>query len=402
VRSDGRTTHGTLRLEKTGKLLFTPTTALKAIARDDLSEVRFDTESPIFRAAPGCLLYLTNGQQIAGVFLGLEKDHLLFHTAWADRLSVPRRGAVALTHLPGWQPVFVEDFRNKLSVRRVRGEPSTSEGSVLLKKPGQSLSYILPTPIDAGRIGVNFREDGAPTGARWSIEAVFAPKSSERVVRVSLAGEKELAVDSAGLEGTAQGLERAAGWRRLRIEIGPGALRIMCDNDVLWYTLKQGPGGPLREIRLVCAESGKPALMPGGMAFGDFLVERSVPQRPRPPGEPDQDELWLAGGDQLFGDVLRADRTSVELKGRFGVRRYPWTSLRGWFLKRAKSPAITPGRGQAVRLSLHSGLRLALDVLEGELTAMDARHLTLNHPLLGRLAIPRSVVARLRPLAEKR
>ncbi len=100
--------------------------------------------------------------------------------------------------------------------------------------------------------------------------------------------------------------------------------------------------------------------------------------------------------------MLRADRTSVELKGRFGVRRYPWTSLRGWFLKRVKSPPAPPARGLAVRLWLRSGLRPALDVLEGELTALDARQLTLRHPLLGELAIPRSVVARLKPLAEKR
>jgi hypothetical protein len=99
---------------------------------------------------------------------------------------------------------------------------------------------------------------------------------------------------------------------------------------------------------------------------------------------------------------LRADRTSVELKGRFGVRRYPWTSLRGWFLKRAKSSPAPPGRGPAVRLWLRSGLRPALDVLEGELTALNARQLTLRHPLLGELAIPRSVAVRLKPLAEKR
>jgi hypothetical protein len=402
VRSDGRTAHGTLRLEKTGKLLFTPSTTFKAIALDELSEIRFDTEALLFRGAPGHLLHLPNDQQIGGVFLGLEKDQLLLRTAWAERLSVQRSAAIALTHLPGWQPVIVEDFRGKLSAWTVRGTTATAEGTIVLAKPGQSLVCTLPSPLDAGRIGVNFREQEAPAGARWSIEAVIGPKSGERVVRVALAGEKDLTVDTGGLAGTAQRVERSAGWRRLRIDFGPGSLRITCDESVLWYTLAQGPGGPVRQVRLVCSEAGKAPTVRGGLAFSDFVVERAVLERRRPPAEPGQDELWLASGDQVFGEVLRADRMSVELKGRFGVRRYPWITLRGWFLKRGKAPAPPMRRGSLVRLWLNSGLRPAPDVIAGELTALDARQLTLIHPLLGELTIPRAVVTRIKPLAEKR
>jgi hypothetical protein len=405
VRSDGRTERGTLRLEKSGQLFFTPAAARKLISREELSEVRFDNKSPVFRGAPGHLLQLPDGQQIAGVFLGLEKDQLLLRTAWAERLSVPRTAASALTHLPGWRPIVAEDFRGKLSVSTIRGEPVTAEGALVLKKPGESLSCTLPSPIRSGRIGVNFREESALAGAHWAVEAVFALKSSERVVRISLAEEKELMVDPGGLEGTAQRVKRLTGWRRLRIDFNPGSLRITCDDSVLWYTLARGPGGPLRQVRLVCAAPAKPAAVQGGMSFTDFVVERAVPERRRPSGEPDQDELWLADGDQVFGEVLRADRTSVELKGRFGVRRFPWTSLRGWFLKHGRRTPSPLGRGQAVRVWLHSGLRPARDMrdmLEGELTGLDDQHLTLRHPLLGVLAIPRTVLARLRPLAEKR
>jgi hypothetical protein len=402
VRSDGRTAQGTLRLEKSGKLLFTPAAARESIASGELTEIRFEADSPVFRGAPGHLVRLPDGQQFTGVFLGLEKDHLLLRTAWAERFAVPRSAVVAVTHLPGWRPIFVEDFHGKLSAWNVRGGAASSEGTIVLKKPGQSLTHPLPSPIDGGRIGVNFREENAPAGAHWSIAAAFALRSGERVLRVSLAGEKELTADPAGLEGTSHRVERAAGWRRLQIEFRPGSLRITCDNSVLWYSLAQGPGGLLRQVRLVCGNAGNPHAVRGSVAFSDFVVERAVPERRRPPGEPDQDELWLADGDQVFGDVLRADRKSVELKGRFGIRRFPWTALRGWFLKRGKLAPVQPRRRQLVRLWMRSGLRPALDLMEGEMTALDAWQLTIRHPLLGELAIPRSVLARLQPLAEKR
>ncbi len=277
VRSDGRTAQGTLRLEKTGKLLFTPATALKAIAPEELSEVRFDTEGPLFRGAPSHLLHLPNDQQITGVFLGLQENQLLLRTAWAERLSVPRSAAIALTHLPGWQPVIVEDFRGKLSAWTVRGAPATAEGTVVLAKPGQSLACNLPSLLDAGRIGLNFREEEATAGARWSVEAVFGLKSGERVVRASLAGEKHLTVNAGGLDGTMQRVERVPGWRRLRFDFGPGSLRITCDESVLWYTLAKGPGGLLRQVRLVCTEAAR--LRPCGVAWRSATSSWSAPHR---------------------------------------------------------------------------------------------------------------------------
>jgi hypothetical protein len=143
-------------------------------------------------------------------------------------------------------------------------------------------------------------------------------------------------------------------------------------------------------------------MMQGSVAWTDFVVERSVADHRRPPGDSRQDELWLAGGDLVFGQVVKAGVKAIQLKGRFGLRRFAWTELRGWYLPPTKAVAAPPGRGPAVRVWLRSGLRPVLDQLEGELTAMDAKQLILRHPHLGELTIPRSVVARIRPLAEKR
>jgi hypothetical protein len=173
-------------------------------------------------------------------------------------------------------------------------------------------------------------------------------------------------------------------------------MSIRADDRLLWYSLIHGPGGPLRQVRLLCA-SNKPGAIRGQVTFAHVVVERTISEKRRPAGDPDQDELWLAGGDQVFGRVVSADRRSVELKSRFGTRRFDWTALRGWFLKveKANTP---PGRGPAVRLWLRTGLGPTLDELEGSLDVLDARRVRIRHPLLGEVTIPRSRVARLKKL----
>ena len=367
---------------------------------DDVAEVRFENGAPpVFRGAPGKVLHLPGEQRLTGVFLGLEKSNLILRTGWADRLLVPRGAATALTHLPGWRPICVDDFQGKLSAWTIQGELAAKASAVRMHKPGQSLSCVLPTPIAEGRIGVNFRADGPLAGARWRVEARFAVKGGDRVLSVTVAGDSALAVDAGGLAGTLQRVAPAPGWRRLLIDFRAGSLSIRCDDAVLWYSLKEGPGGPLRQVRLTCDAPDKPSALRGEVAFSDFVLERAVPEHRRPPAEPGQDELWLASGDQLFGEVVCADAKSVELKGRFGLHRFAWTDLRGWFPKKRPAPPPAVARGPAVRLWLRSGLRPALDVLEGNLRAMDAKQLTLQHALLGEMSIPRGWLVRLRPLA---
>jgi hypothetical protein len=397
--ADGKPVVGSLTLDKTG-LQFTPAAPGRAVALADVTEFRLAAAAPPpFRAGPGMRLVLPGGQSLTGVFLGLKDDALLFRTAWADRLRVPRAAPTALRHLPGWRPVLVADLHTRpAGGGATTGGPAFGRAGLVLDKAGQSLRLPLAPAVAAGRIGVTFVEKAETAGGRWQVEAAFGEKDKERLLRVTVAGGDAPAVDAGGLPGTAQKVGRVAGPRRLVVRFTAGSLSVLCDDAVLWYTLKSGPGGPLRRVSLACVRPDRAPAVRGGVAFTDLVVERAAAEKRRPPAEPDQDELWLAGGDQLFGAVVAADAQGVQIRTRFGPRRLAWTALRGWFLKRQPGPVRPPAGGPAVRLWLRSGLRAELDLLEGALTAMDARQLTLRHAQLGEVRIPRSCVARLRPL----
>jgi hypothetical protein len=81
------------------------------------------------------------------------------------------------------------------------------------------------------------------------------------------------------------------------------------------------------------------------------------------------------------------------------VRRFDGTRLRGWFPRREANRKTAPA-APVVRLGIRSGLRAEPDVLEGTLTALDARQVRLRHPVLGEVAIERGWVAWLRRVGD--
>jgi hypothetical protein len=189
---------------------------------------------------------------------------------------------------------------------------------------------------------------------------------------------------------------RTAGWHRLVVRFTPSSLVVACDDEVLWYTLERGPGGPLRSLSLKCAPLAPDAKTRGAVAWAAVSLERAVDGLPRPPAEEGQDEVWLASGDQVFGKALRADRRAVTLEGRFGTRSFAWADLRGLYLAREPVKA-RPVEGARVTLGLRSGLNAEEDVLTATLSALDDKVLTLRHLLLGELRIDRRFVATVRP-----
>jgi hypothetical protein len=395
-RPDGRELPGAVTLAPGGRLRFEPKGKGDPLTGGDLALIHFDGADPgPWRIAGGLRVVLLDGQRLTGRLLGLDDEALTLRTAWAEKLTLSRAAVAAVVQPPGWLTVAEDDFQESRKGWKAVGKPVVGDGAAVLKEPGQELTFEPPALLRAGRVGVNFQERDAPAGARWLLEAHFQGGDRERVVRVTVAGGDGYSVDADGLDGTARTVARSAGPHRLTVQFTPRSLRVASDDVLLWYA-EQGPGGSLRSVSLVCraVDRGKPS---GAVAWSEFGLARAVEDSPRPPGDLAQDEVWLTAGDQLFGDVRRADHRGVELEGRFGKRLLPWAEVRGCFLRRSAPPPQT-ATGEQVRLSFRSGLAADDDVLEGVLTGLDDRRLSLRHPLLGDLTLERGRVRRLWPL----
>lgn len=390
----GQRIEGTLRLDHGGALAFDRRTG-GTVALADVQSFHLAAAPPPSWDGPAQLLRLSAEEEAAGEFLQLRDERLVVRTGWADRLLVPRAGLLALTHLPGWRTLRRESLTQLLPDVERTGAPAFAADGVRLSRVGQALTWPVRPSLAEGRLGVTWQEEGAPAGARWAVDLTFAAKAGDRTLRILLAGaDRHLTVEGSA-SGTGQAVARTATPRRLLVTFMTGSVRIVADDAVVWYTLTEGPGGALRQVRLTCLPANG-ASVRGAVRFAHLTLESAAPWPRRPPAEPRQDELWLASGDQVFGRVTHADADGLDLQARHGRHHFAWSELLGWYPRRVAPVTSLPGT--RVRLELHSGMRPERDVLVGTLIGLDSRQAVLRHPLLGELTLPRANLASLRVL----
>jgi hypothetical protein len=406
--TDGLRLPGTLTL-RDGRLHFTAEGKQPGVPIAEVQSVRF-TPSRVapFRTGVVHQALLPGGQRLTGELLALDGEGLRLRTAWAGSLSVPRSSLEGVAQLPGQLLILDEDFENGLRLWKIQGTPAVSDRqqtsgrhSLVLDAPGQSAAYTVPVPLASGGLGINFHLPEGIAGALWQVEAQFQGAGEPRLVRATVAGPGE-AYEVAAPAPREEGVRvpRKPGWHRLVVAFSDRSLLVTVDDAPLWFS-HAGPGGPLRQVRLTCTAAPGKGEPRGAVAFDEFTLTRDVAVLPRPDGDGGQDELWLVSGDQLFGRVLRADRHGVDLQAAFGRRSFSWAEVRGVFPQRSPRPPQT-GEGERVRVWLRPSAGTEPDVLEGVLRGLDDRRLTLRHPALGDVEVPRARLQRLWPLSPDR
>jgi hypothetical protein len=327
-------------------------------------------------------------------------------------LELPRAAVAAIEPLPGWRTVFDGESAATAAQWRTSGEPElvdaedgTAEWAFLLRAAGQSLVCTLKKPLPAGRFGVNFHERGQARGGRWTVELLFQSGDRSRRVTATIAGDGEHYEVDAGERGRATApsedrprrVVKTPGWHRLIVQFSKHSLRLICDDDVLWSNLDEGPSGNLQRVTIACHRSAESDAVRGSVAWSGFSIERAVDEHPQPPVETEQDSVRLLDDDQLFGRILQADRHALQLEGRFGKLSLPWTAVSGCSFRRPAAPPKA-NEGAKVRLLVRSGLCAEPDMLDGVITALHDRRLILRHAFLGELTFERGRVRELRPL----
>jgi hypothetical protein len=385
VLPNGMRFQGILRAAPQGRFSFQ--TESRTFNLSHLYMVRFADTPPRPRTAGAVhRITLSDGQHLSSELIELSTSVVRIQPAWADKpLSIPRSAVLSISQSPGEITLLDEDFETDLAAWKTRGEPELSERqsqsghkSLLMSTPGQKLEYVPTRPVEAGRLALSYFADLIPpVGARWVMDLEFAGKESPERVSLELAGR-----------GTSSALTvpfNPARWRRLVLEWRRDSLIVQIDGAIL-HQVNRKASGALRTVRLRCLNGPAAVVLGGEVWIDDLRLTRFVDDLPRPPQEPEQDAIWLADGDQLFGTVLGADRRTIQLQSRSGERTLAWADVRAIHLRRQSSP-IRSSIGEHVKIRLGEGNRL--DELHGVLTSLDDRKLAFQHPVLGALSLDR-------------
>ncbi len=373
----------------------------KALTPTEMAQVRFPNRpQPTLRVASVHRLLLPDGQQLTGALLGLDQREVRFRTIWKNSLVLPRAAVQAVTQLPGYATMLVDDFAAGLTAWKLTGSPKLSEQngssgrqSLCLDGPGQSAELAVAEPLTAGRLGINFCSPKVAQGAAWWLELHFEGTGTPDP-QVLLA-DKDGTYQIRGNGAAATPLAASPGWHRLFVDFGDRSLSVAVDERILWLPPQPSAYGPLRSLRLSCVGDGSGKRVSGEVYFDDLSLARRIPLRRRPPGDSHQDELWLLSGDQLFGAVASADSRAIQFRLRSRARSLKWADVRGIYFRAPAAHSSATARNP-VRISLRSGASAEPDELEGAVLQYDDQHLVLRHATLGDLTIETRYLHRLR------
>jgi len=403
VRPDGQRVAGALRGDAVRGFLFVPLGPAPPLPLEAGSVVIFEGPEPDPTTGfPPFRVELGLGQRISGRLGAVDETSVrLTESSTGGPVAVARPGVSAVIQRPGEVLVFQDGFETIDGARWAElGDPDLVEqprtaGAHSLRIPagGTALTCTLREPVGSGRLDIAFHDDGAlADGQQWFVDLLFRGLAGTESVKAVLGwAEESLTVESpSGPALAVQRLARKTGWHRLSLRFSPAQTEVAVDGNDLAHG--KGPNGPLVEIRLASHLSGK-AAAPEKLAgcFDDLRLVRFTEPIGDLEIDASQDEVRLAGGDQLFGTIGAADSDRVLLKVDDKLVRLPWSEVSGLYFRRRPRQS-TAVEGLLVRIEWRAasgGDPSDLDAVEGALTAISETALTLATPYAGTLVLPR-------------
>ncbi len=411
---DGRRVRGRLDGSLASGFSFVPADGSSALAIAAGSTITCDSRvsqspgsPPLFRVLSGEAL------RLSGSLRALTKTNVLLDVGWqTPQIALSRPGVQAVVQRPGLARVLVDNFESLESSHWKRSgnvslvaEPHVSERkSLRIPSGGASIARTLDEPLAAGRLELAYHDDGlvAP-GLRWSIDLAFKGPNDTSVLRVIPGwADESLAVEMPGFPALAvQPLTRTPGWHRFVLRFNPENTEISVDGKDLAHG--KTPAGPLISIAIASASTAAPARAPETPKtpvcfIDDLQLTRFAEPSANVELDVSQDEGRLVVGDQLFGEVQKADSEQMLMAVEGKTISLPWGQISGLYFRRV-SAAGTPVQGLLARVQWQSAAGhdpANLDFAEGAITSASDRVMTVATPYSGFLSIPRELIQTIR------
>lgn len=355
------------------------------LSLSELSYVRFDPQpTPLPKVVPMRVLVLPGRQRITGWLESVDPAKVTFVAAWGRRIVLKREQVVGIDQAGDCAPFLHDDFEGDFKAWRIDGNASRDEARALMGKSSMRIDAATKSAtrdwqpaLHDGGVRLFFCDPRQPAGARCTITLLMDDGSRPGV-----------AIDPAGHAGV--GVKQsfsatsAAGWHLLSMEIEGQRLRLFVDDSCIGQTAL-AKGAAIKGIRFESAHN-------GAVWIDELIVARRLPPAAPPRNDPKQDSLWLAHGEQLFGQLLDADAQIATLDAKFGKRSIPWSQLRGIRFAAADTDSGTV----EPEITFRPAPGFSVDCLRAKLLRWDGKTLTVQHGLLGEIAIERGRLDKIR------
>jgi hypothetical protein len=409
-RPDGRRLQGRIAGSSASGFSFIPTDGSSSVPLEAGSIIHCDGSEPDPLASPPLFRVLAGeALRLSGSLRSISSTTVLLGVRWQGaEISLSRPGVQVVLQRPGMARVLVDNFESLESSHwKTSGkvllvqEPHVSERkSLQIPAGGASLARTLDEPLPAGRLELAYHDDGSVVpGLRWSIDLTFKGPNETSVLRVIPGwADESLAVEMPGFPALAvQPLARTPGWHRFVFRFSPENTEISVDGKDLAHG--KTPEGQLVSIGI--ASSSPAALAPPPERsktpvchIDDLQLTRFAEPSVNVELDIKQDEARLVVGDQLFGEVQKADSEQVLMSVEGKKISLPWGQISGVYFRRM-SASGTPVHGLLARVRWRSAAGpdpANLDLCEGAIIAASDRAITVATPFSGVFSIPRQLI----------
>jgi hypothetical protein len=279
-----------------------------------------------------------------------------------------------------------ELFSGPLTAWRVTGDLQPRDGRLLFRAAGQQIEQTLPRAIAAGSVTITCVPTITKTRSAM-LELEFMRGAKANLVQLEWCGPGEWVAVTGDTPEYTNRLRRTGTAQQLRIEFDHQNVTILVGTHVVWSG--SGSPGALRCLR--CRASGADT-----ETATLSQITLTTPVQPATASWADltNDALRTPHNSERFGSLQSLTALGVQLQTNPPSKPWAWSDIGEFTFRRESYPTkLTQGEHVQVRLR---GAGMERDWLRGAVSAWEAQTLTVQHPILGELTLPRTHLVELR------
>ncbi len=398
----------------------------KAIELSTIHEIRLPIQTIQKKESdflfPGYFAFhLFNANVIHGNLVTDQDDHYIIRSVWDQKLILPKQSIKRITHPLHRIPVIIEKFesqhwKNRFQVKQKGNSSSKEIKGFAISSDRDCLDWSGNKSITTGNIEIQFYDDPNIPMIPTTIKLLFLVRQKTIPITLSFSGTRSESYDSiVSIEYQDKKINslpipRKKGWHRLQVFWEKQKTIIQIDQFLLGVISrienKNQPeersregmiGLQIRGIENKAYKDLKPFQINYLSIFRDSIPPLLVAART----QLKKDQLFYNDSAQWFGKIQKIDADQIVFSAKQKNFVVPWEKCIALeFATASENKKLVQKEmltGEYVQLVLSVDYPI-YDTIQGVIQQWDQNQITIQHPSLGRLQFPFSMVRKIRPI----